>query len=80
MDNVNNRGVLPFCPFPDIVFINEEAKGCISEEARDAIIASRNWYSCVLISCFTVTVAPSLKRHNFSSDSAVLIMCYFFSV
>lgn len=42
MDNVNNRGVLSFCTFPDIVFINEEAKGCINEEARGAIIASRN--------------------------------------
>ena len=59
MDNANNRGVLPFCPFPDIVFINEEAKGCISEEARDAIITSRNLYSCVFISCFTVSVATS---------------------
>ena len=35
--NVNNGRILPSYPFPDIVFTNEEATGCINEEAMIAV-------------------------------------------
>ena len=68
-------------PFPVIAFVNEEATGCVNEEAIDtineaaivAIIAGRNWPSCFFVSCFTVSLAPSINRPEFSSDSAILI-------
>ena len=68
-------------PFPDITFINEEATGCINEEAIDAIneeaidaiIVSRNQSSCFFISCFTISVVPSIKIPDFPSDSMILL-------
>ena len=65
-----------FCPFPVIVFISKEATGSINEEttgvineiAIGAIIVPRNPPSFFLISCFTVSLAPSIKRPDFSSD------------
>ena len=68
----------PLCPFS---FINKEATGCINEEsiraineaAVDAIIAPGHPRSCFFISCFTVSVAPSINRPNFFSDPTTLI-------
>ena len=34
--NGNNGRNTPFCPFPNIPFINEESAGCINEEAIGA--------------------------------------------
>ena len=88
-----NEGIPPSSPFsalmtsfPDIAFISEEANGCINEEAIGAIneaairtiIASRNPPFCFSISCFTVSVAPSINRPDFSSDSTTTYFsCYF---
>ena len=84
-----NEGIPPSSPFsalmtsfPDIAFTSEEANGCINQEAIGAIneaairtiIASRNPPFCFSISCFTVSVAPSINRPDFSSDSTTLIV------
>ena len=63
-----------------VIFINEETIGCknekaigtINEAAISAIIAPRNPPSCCFISCFTVSVTPSINRPDFHSGSAVL--------
>ena len=85
--SANNGIIPPSCPFPalvtpfsDIAFINEETIGCnnekalgtINEAAISAIIAPRNPPSCCFISCFTVSVTPSINRPDFHSGSAVL--------
>ena len=54
--NGNNGRNTPFCPFPNIPFINEESAGCINEEAIgatneaviDATIVSGNSLFCFL--------------------------------
>ena len=82
-----NNGInTPSCPFPALVtpfpviaFTNEEATGYISEEAIGAIneagigpiIAGTNQPSCFFTSCFTVSLAPSINRLDFSSDSTI---------
>ena len=81
-DEANNGRHSPFCPFPDIVFINEETTGCINEEminaineaVRGVIIAPRNPPSCFLISCLIIPEVPSINRPEFSSDSTILII------
>ena len=58
----NNGRHSPFCPFPNIVFINQETTGCINEEVintineavRGVIIAPRKPPSCFFISCLIV--------------------------
>ena len=55
--NANNGRNPPFCPSLVISFINEEAKGCIKEEAMHAIIeiakgvviTPRNPLSCFFV-------------------------------
>ena len=78
-----NNGRNPHsCPFVVIEVISEEAIGCINEEAIGAIneaaigaiIAGRNPTSYFFISCFTVLLAPSINRPDFSNDSTVLII------
>ena len=67
---ITNSGIIPtscpspalLTPFPDAAFINEEATGCINQATIGTIIGPRNPPSCFLISCFTVSVAPSVKR------------------
>ena len=59
--------------FSDIAFINEENTSCIEETFIDAIneaiigaiIAPGNPLSCLFISCFTVSVAPSINKPDF---------------
>ena len=68
-------------PFADIVFINEEATGCINEEAigainktaTSAILVPRN-LSCFFILGFTVSVTSSINRPDFSRHSTILII------
>ena len=80
----NNGRNTPSCPFQVIKFINEEAIGCnnkevigaIHEASIGAIIAGRNPLSCFFISCFTISLAPSINRPDFSSDSTILIISY----
>ena len=67
-------------PFPVITFINKKATGFINKEAIDAIvqasigaiIAERNPPSCFFIRCFTVSLALSINRPDFSTDSTIL--------
>ena len=62
-------------PFPDIAFINEESTGCINQEATDAINEPGIGVivAPIFISCFTVSVAPSINRPDLSSDSLILM-------
>ena len=51
-----------------LTYFNEEATGCINKEVLDAIsepaigaiIVPTNPLSCFFISCFTVSLAPSI--------------------
>ena len=56
--------VTPMTPFPLIAFINEGATDCINEDGTGAIIAPRNPHFCFFISCFTVSVAPLINKHE----------------
>ena len=68
-------------PFPVIAFINEETKSFINEETIDpineavigGIITPKILLSCFfIISCLTVSVAPTINRSDFSSNSNIL--------
>ena len=81
--NTNNGRNPPSYLFPVIAFINKEATGCINEEAIGAIneaatgviIAPGNLPACFFfVSYFTVSVALSINRPDFSSDSTILII------
>ena len=50
-----------------------EITGCIIEAAKDANKAPRNY--CFFISCFTVSVTPSINTPE-SSDFMILIMSF----
>ena len=54
--------------------INEEAIGAINEPAIGAIIALKNPSPCFSISFFTVSVAPSINRPEYSSDFIILVI------
>ena len=79
--NANARDAL-MAPFQVLTFVNEEATCCINSEARyaineaviSAIMAGKNRSPCFFISCFTVSLAPSINRPEFSSDSTILII------
>ena len=60
-------------PIFHIAFIIEEATGCINEEAVGAK-AQANPPSCIFISCFSVSIAISIIRPDFSSDLTILII------
>ena len=78
--SANNGRNPPSCPVKKFIkeevvgCINEEAIGGISEAAIGAIIAGRNSPSYFFISHFTVSLAPSINRPDFSNDSAILII------
>ena len=71
-------------PFTVIAFINEESTGCSNEEAIGAIneatigdiIAPRYPPSCFFVLCLLVSVASSINRPDFSSDSTILIISF----
>ena len=73
---INGRNP-PYCLFPVIEFIDEEATDCINEEvivvinkaAIGAIIVPENRPSCFFISVFTVSIAPSINRPDFYSET-----------
>ena len=46
----------------------------INEASTGATIAGRNPPSCFFISCFTFSLAPSINKPQFSSDSTILII------
>ena len=77
--NANNRRNSPSGPFPDITFINKDVNKDINEEPISAIdeavigaIIAQDIH-LIFISCFTISVAPSIYRPDLSSDSTVLI-------
>ena len=86
--NANNGRNPPFCPSLVISFINEEATGCIKEEAMHAIIeiakgvviTPRNPLSCFFVFhiFFSPSVAPSINRPEFSSDYDLNNIIYIF--
>ena len=48
-------------PLSLIPFTTEEITGCTNEAAKGANKVSRNPPSCFFISCFTVSVTPSIN-------------------
>ena len=80
-DNDSDGGCPPSCRLPALLtpflvtaFIKEEAIGAINEAAKDVIIAPKDLPSCSFISCFTVSVPPSINKPDFFSDSTILII------
>ena len=88
-NNTNNRRSPSPCPFPALLtlfpviafldqeatnYVNEEAIDAITEAAMGAIIGPRIPLSCFFISCFTVSIAPSINRSDFSGDFTILII------
>lgn len=71
-----------FFPFPVTEFINEKATGYVNAEAIGAIkeaaigviVASRNQqsYFFFFLSCFTVSVATSTNKPEFSIDPLII--------
>ena len=74
IDNVNNGKNQFFCHFSVIAFFNEKAMGAVVEAVIDAIIAPWNPPSGFCISNVTVSVAPSISKPNFCSNSAHLLL------
>ena len=60
-------------------FINEEAIGAVNEAAVGDIISPWNLPSCFFISSYTVSVAPSINRLDFSGDSTILKPIHYIS-
>ena len=67
--NVNNGRNPSSCLFPVIAFINKEVTSCVNEEATGAINEA-----AIDTMSFTVAVAPSVNRPDFSFDSTILII------
>ena len=63
-------------PFPLILFTTGEVTGCTNEAAEGAKNAQRNPPSCFFISCFTVSVNPSINTPESSNDLMVLIISF----
>ena len=74
--DANNGRNPPFCSFPVTEFINEAATGCINKEATGAINEAAI-YDIIHLLVFLfqvlvfVSVAPSVKKLHFSSDSII---------
>ena len=66
-------------PLPLIPFTTEEITGCTNQEAKDADKAPRNPPSCFFISCFTVSVTPSINTPESSNDFMIVIISFIFS-
>ena len=56
-----------------IRFTTEEITGCTNEAAKGTNKAPRNLPFCFFISCFTVSVTPSINTPESSNDFVVLI-------
>ena len=66
---------LPCCcdTFPKKTFTNEEATVAINEAVIVANKGARNPNYCFFVSCFTVSVTPSIKPSEISSDFIIHI-------
>ena len=67
---------LPVLPTPLLLipFTTEEITGCTNEAAKGANKAPTNPPSCCFISCFTVSVTPSINTPEVSNDFMILII------
>ena len=63
-------------PLPLIPFTTEEITGCSNEAVKYANKAGRNLPSCFFISCFTVSVMPSINTFESSNDFVILIILF----
>ena len=59
-----------------MLFTTKEITGSTNEEAKGANKAPRNPPSCFFISCFTVSVTPSINTPESSNDIITLIKSY----
>ena len=60
----------------DLVTPTEEITGCINEADKCANKAPRNLLSCFFVSCFTVSVNPSINTPECSSGFMMLIISF----
>ena len=63
-------------PLPLIPFTSEEITVCTNEAAKGANKVQRNLPSCFFISCFTVSVIPSIHSFESSNDFMILIASF----
>ena len=63
-------------PLPRIPFATEEITGCTIYAVKGANEVARNPPSCFFISCFTVSVTPSINTHESSNDFIVSIILF----
>ena len=63
-------------PLPLILFTTNEITGCTIEAAKGANNSPKNPPSYFFISCFTVSVTPSINTHKSSNDFMVLIISF----
>ena len=61
---------------PIIPFTNEEISGCTNEAAKGANKAPRSLPSCFFISCFTVSVTPSINTPKSCNSFIILIILF----
>ena len=61
-------------PLPAISFTTEDTPGYTNEAAKGAQTAPTNPPFCFFISCFTVSVTPSINTLESSSDFMILII------
>ena len=61
-------------------FITEEITGCTKEAVNGANKAPRNLSSYFFVSCFTVSVTPSINTPESSNDFMVLIISFISSL
>ena len=61
-------------PLPLVPFTTQEITGCTNEAAKGANKAERNPPSCFFISCFTVSVIPSMNTFESSNEFMILII------
>ena len=61
-------------PLPLIPLTTEEITGCANEAANGANKAGLNPTSCLFISCFAVSVIPSINKFEYSNGFMILII------
>ena len=59
---------------PLILFTTGEITGCAKKAAKGANKVPRNPCFCFSISCFTVSVTPSINTTEFSSDFFMILI------
>ena len=70
----------PLTPLPLIPLTTEEIAGCTNEADESAKTVPRNPPSCFFISCFTVSVTPSIDTPKSSNNLIILIISFISSI